>query len=109
MSGPAGMRPRKYVLDGAGNPVPEPDPEKWCLVFDDPRRLVARSEIGAVAVSTVFLGLDHRFAGDGPPLLYETMIFGGAHDQDQRRYSTREEALAGHAEMVERLKAEVAH
>jgi hypothetical protein len=26
-------------------------------------------------VSTVFLGLDHRLFGDGPPLIFETMIF----------------------------------
>lgn len=29
-----------------------------------------------VNVSTVFLAIDHAF-GDGPPVLYETMIFGG--------------------------------
>jgi hypothetical protein len=57
--------------------------------------LLAEDQIGEVCISTVFLGLDHQF-GDGPPLLWETMIFGGEHDQYQERYSTREEALAGH-------------
>lgn len=28
------------------------------------------------------------------------MIFGGPHDQYQRRYETKEEALRGHAEAV---------
>lgn len=50
-----------------------------------------------IHVSTVWLGLDHSFNG-GPPLIFETMIFGGEHDQYQERYSTEEEALAGHKE-----------
>ena len=29
---------------------------------------------------------------DGPPLLYETMIFGGPLEEEQERYSTRAEA-----------------
>jgi hypothetical protein len=55
-------------------------------------------------VSTVYLGVDHSF-GNGPPLLYETMVFGcGKHDKYQRRYSTQEEALAGHWETVAMVK-----
>jgi hypothetical protein len=57
---------------------------------------VQQDKIGNVKVSTVFLGLDHNYSLDGPPLLYETMIFGGEHDQYQERYATRDEALAGH-------------
>lgn len=52
-------------------------------------------------VSTVWLGLDHSWSG-GPPLIFETMIFGGPLDQDyQQRYSTVEEARAGHERAVE--------
>lgn len=46
-------------------------------------------------VSTVFLSLDHNW-GDGPPILFETMIFGGEHDGYQERYRTWEEAEEGH-------------
>ncbi len=55
----------------------------------------------------MFLGIDHNW-GDGPPLVYESMVFGlgpggrpdfGA-DMAQERYSTREEAFAGHGELV---------
>lgn len=53
-----------------------------------------------VRVSTIFLGMDHSM-GDGPPLLFETMIFGGEHDQYQRRYTTYEEAQEGHRKAVE--------
>lgn len=55
-------------------------------------------------VSTVWLGLDHQF-GDGPPLIFETMVFpsrGEFGDLDCQRYSTEAEALAGHAQMVEK-------
>lgn len=58
---------------------------------------------GQIRVSTIFLGLNHNF-GDGPPLLYETMVFRGADGGDDcERYSTRAEAIAGHERMVERL------
>lgn len=67
---------------------------------NDARR-VALDEEGGVSVSTVFLCLDHYYDAhpNRAPVLYETMVFGGAHDQDQRRYCTREQALAGHAEV----------
>jgi len=48
-------------------------------------RIVAKTDIdGEVEVSTVFLGLDHA-VWDGPPMLFETMIFGGPHDNSQWR------------------------
>ena len=53
-------------------------------------------------VSTVFLALDHRH-GEGPPLLFETMVFpseGQWSELAADRYSTHEEALAGHARHV---------
>lgn len=66
---------------------------------------MARDEFeGGAYVSTVFLGLDHRF-GQGEPLVFETMVFGGPLDQEQERYSTWDEAEAGHKAMVERVKA----
>jgi hypothetical protein len=53
-----------------------------------------------VTVSTVFLGLDHNW-GDGPPILFETMIFGGERDEYQERYSTWGEAEEGHQRAIE--------
>jgi len=59
-----------------------------------------------VWISTVFLGLDHRFAGAGPPVLWETMIFGGALDQRyQERYTSKLAALQGHAAAVALVQA----
>lgn len=54
-----------------------------------------------VNVSTVFLRLDHNFFGEGPPILFETMIFGGPLDGYQLRYATWEEAEEGHEKAIE--------
>jgi len=51
-------------------------------------------------LSTVWLGLDHRY-GEGPPLIFESMLFapGTAHELDMDRYATEAEAAAGHERM----------
>lgn len=56
-------------------------------------------------VSTVWLGLDLRFGRGGLPLIFETMVFGGEHDLDCWRYSTLEQARAGHDRVVADLEA----
>lgn len=58
-----------------------------------------------VRVSTVFLGLDHNFRAAGPPILWETLVFGGVLDGEMRRYASREAALLGHQEMCARVNA----
>ena len=68
------------------------------------RRRVATDMIGGVRISTVFLSIDHG-DGDGPPVLFETMVFGGQFDQDQARYTTWAEAEIGHKAMVRLRKA----
>lgn len=61
---------------------------------------VAHTEIGNVRVSTVFLGLDHSFTEGGPPVLFETLVFGGEHDEEMSRYTTWEDAEQGHMETI---------
>ena len=53
-------------------------------------------------VSTVWLGLDHSFTEEGPPLIFETMAFSGKgfEELDCRRWATEAEAIAGHRDMV---------
>lgn len=76
------------------------DAEVWAEAFESQDRRVAVTHIGAgVKVSTVFLGIDHRF-GDGPPILFETMVFGGPLDGTEQRYATWEEAVVGHQRVV---------
>lgn len=62
---------------------------------------------GAIYVSTVFLGLDHNLMGRGPPLVFETMVFGPYGGDEQWRYSTWEEAEAGHAEVVAMMEERI--
>lgn len=59
----------------------------------------------AVRVSTVFLGLDHSFLPGATPVLWETMIFGGPLDEYQWRYTSRDQAVAGHDLAVLMAKA----
>lgn len=101
-------RPRrllgKYRLEGR-EPVYVEDLIEWCEWFEhaDEARRVARTTIGQAEVSTVFLGIDHNWGADGPPILFETMIFvgkdGGVEDY-QERYATWAEAEEGHARAV---------
>jgi len=97
----------KYVLDESGRPVPEPDTMRWGEWYEQswPARRVARTEVGDVHVSTVFLAMDHNWFGDGPPILYETMVFGGDRDGYQWRHHTREQAIAAHDQIVAALRA----
>lgn len=98
----------KYILNGH-EAVPCNDLHEWGTWFQTAKRHVGQDEpLPGVRVSTVFLGLDHRFGSDGPPLIFETMVFGGELDQEQERYSTWEEAERGHAAMIERVKASTA-
>lgn len=69
-------------------------------------RHVADEMIGDTRVSTVFLGIDHQF-GDGPPLLFETMVFSSNQDLDEYcdRYATWDQAAAGHQKIVAMVRA----
>lgn len=96
---------RHWILDDDHQPVGVGLLE-WAKWFENGPRTVARTEIGdAVSVSTVFLGLDHSFGSNGPPILFESLVFGGPKDGAMERYSTWEEAEKGHAAMVERCRA----
>lgn len=67
-------------------------------------RVIAQEQVGESMVSTVFLDMNHAF-GDGPPILFETLVLGGVYDQEQERYYTYEEAEAGHAVMLAKVKS----
>ena len=93
-----------YMLNGKA--VVPCDMDTWARTFGagDKSRRVAFDEVGDSHVSTVFLGLDHRFSGVGPPILFETMVFGGPLNEEMERYSTYDEAESGHLAMVERVR-----
>jgi hypothetical protein len=100
-----------YILDGRGKPVPEPDLGRWEEWFRCSQNRVLKQDVlsGGVRVSTVFLGFDYNLSGNGPPLLWETMIFGGGDDRACQRYGSRKDALAGHVRAVEMAKGKSAH
>lgn len=84
--------------------------EQWASV-DRKKLRIAEDTVDGYWVSTVWLGLNHAF-GEGPPLIFETMVFpqkdGEVTDWGERyadRYSTEEQALAGHSRIVEALRA----
>jgi hypothetical protein len=79
---------RFYILDACGKLVHEPDLESWANFG----RSVSPARFWSRLSS---LGVDHNynFSGRSPPVLWETMIFGGPRDQYQERYSSHTAAL----------------
>lgn len=112
-----------YILDQNGKPILCEDTLAWAEWYDTADRVVAKTKIGIYEVSTVFLGLDHGFHRlmnpELSPVLWETMVFGEEVyvellDRMVRksldrmdRYTSLEEAKAGHKKMVEWVKENV--
>lgn len=87
--------------------------EEWSATYPETQeefeatKRVAKTTVGDWEVSTVWLGLDHSFM-EGPPLIFETMIFGGEYDSECWRYSTEAQALEGHEAAVKLLQIDLA-
>jgi len=97
------------MLDEKNNPIPAGDTleyAEWVKTYD---RCVEKTVTpSGYCVSTVFLGMDHQMSwGDaaGPPVLWETMVFGpgGTGDDDMNRYISWKEAVRGHWRMVKKF------
>ena len=105
------MKIHHYILDERGEPAIEPSIMKWARWLEasanaegPARRVVAYTDIVGGWVSTEFLGLDHNFSNIGPPLLWETAVYGGTRDGSRWRCSgSRHQALSLHAQIVARL------
>ena len=90
-----------FILNERGEPLPEADIEAWTRWFETAHRGVARTLVTpAVIVLTTFRGINETGEG-GTPLLFETRVFGGVLDAEESLHPTRDEALAGHAALVE--------
>lgn len=95
----------KFILEGHVA-VPCDDLFIWAKWFETANRTVAKTALpNEVEISTVFLGLNHNFGGR-IPLLFETMVFGGKHDQEMERYPTWQAAEEGHKRWVAKVKKE---
>lgn len=107
--------------DRQGNPM---GTFAWARAFADARyKRIESTTITSTTdptiklwVSTVWLGLNHAFitlAGEAAPrpLIFETMVFSDAAnpwaDTDCVRYTTEQEAVAGHADMVTLVRATI--
>lgn len=124
-------RLRLYILvDGVVTPCL--NALAWARWVEDHDHQVARTQVGPLEISTVFLGINHDFFGEGPPLVFETMVFGNDPSDEEpdpltieifdaarrkgisittrdsvvgttERYSTFEQARRGHEQVVERV------
>jgi len=79
--------------------------EEWGEFFRSHDRIVGKTEVGIYLISTIFLGIDHNFYNEGPPLLFETMVLGTKEDEYQERFATWEEAEKGHDFAVKLVEA----
>ena len=96
-------------FDKDGQPIP--DEQAFALRYGQPPGAVSDyariglDVVGDSRVSTVWLGLNHEFRPGRPPLIFETMIFGGEYGDYCERYATEAGAVAGHAAVVAALVA----
>jgi len=101
-----------WILDGDRQPRKARDVLEWARQFEAMDRRVGLTSTRLHRISTVWLGLDHSHGSGGPPMLFETMVFdrhgeSGAESDIEGsmvRYSTWDEAEAGHAATVSRIE-----
>lgn len=96
------------TFDREGKPIS--DDAYHRLFRDMSYKVVEKTVVGKgrpweAEVSTVWLGLNHAYDPSHPPIIFETLVFGGPLDQDGTRYTTEAEARAGHAEFVRKASA----
>jgi hypothetical protein len=89
-----------YMLSDSGVPYEQPDFHAWAKWFET-FQPVKVELIDGQRVSTVFLGISLC----NPPLLWETMVFGGKLDHFQFRCAgSREQAEAQHEKVCGMVK-----
>jgi hypothetical protein len=100
---------RHHVISCRGNALEAPCRGAAVLFMEYGHhlRVVAQDYVGDVEVSTVFLSINHGF-GDGPPVLWESMVFSGPDDGMCQRYTSEGAAKEGHLDMLEGQNARAA-
>ncbi len=92
----------------AGKKVVPCTSEQMAVLYEnDDQRVIAQEDVGQFWVSTVFLAIAHGLNRDEH---FETMVFDHNPDSPDNdvhieRYSTWDEAEAGHKQIVKRCKA----
>lgn len=90
--------------DMEGKPM---DLLEWGKALEEGDRHLGATNLwfGKIWVSTVWLGLNHRFTEDGPPLIFETCVFVRKGDSTiVGRYAYKEQAEENHKYWVRRLR-----
>lgn len=96
-----------YILDDENRVVEVAHMLTWAMWLEDAYRHVGMTQITSeITVSTVFVGIDMQF-GEGPPIVFETMIFGGPLNDYQWRYSSWDDAETGHKAAVRKARAAI--
>lgn len=103
-----------YILDENMQPVAmqceTPETLKaWGQFCEENKRVKQDTLEDGTWISTVFLGIDHRFGADGlDPILWETMIFSDnsfvSESLYQRRYISHADAVHGHDKIVQMMQ-----
>lgn len=101
----------KYILGGEDGhtPVPVKDVLEWGHWMEEARKgnllRVGQDKVGDLLVSTVFLGIDHRFGDGDEPLIFETMVLDKNYsDSYCERCSTWAEAEEMHKRGIEEAR-----
>ena len=90
-----------YTLDEYLN-IREATIDEWGEFFGNiEKKRIAYTQVSpTIRVSTVFLGLDHSSKEDGALVLFESLVFNGKHDGEMLRYTSYDDAVKGHNELV---------
>ena len=95
----------QYILGGeeGHTPIPCYSLYEWGRWLESEARIVDWTGSTTFYVSTVFLGLDQRMLGKGPPIVFETMVFRNGRGDECEQYSSWDDAEAGHKAMARRV------
>jgi hypothetical protein len=87
-------------FDWHGKPI---DRDEYARLWQLPHHVALTDLLRRGRVSTIWFGLDLGFP-PAPPLIFETMVFGGPLDGFLDRYPTEALARAGHGRVVRLLR-----
>lgn len=89
-----------HVLEGKEvRPATPREFEEFWRDFD--RRVIRKTKLWNVLVSTVFTGVDGQYDPNTPPRFFHTKVYGGPMDGESWWYATYDEALEGHVSVCE--------
>ncbi len=78
---------------------------EWMDKFSNKEYMsVCSTFVGSIYISTTWLGINHGLGFDGPPLIFETMVFGYSDEEDfMKRHVNEESARLYHYKAVQHL------